>query len=209
MPGNPWPHDMSITVEDNPAALLELLWVRDAWRLDVTANAPGPLVDRAEPMHPETRAAQDTAAWELAWPLLWSEAVAHAAEGQDPLLFERLMKPGLDPADHAALLQQLIGPTWRDHFDDAGLGGAFAEWQSRHTGRLIDRMHARQAPGDDPEHVCLAALIPAWKRGLTRVVVLPCEGTFTRTIGPLALLVTASTREDPRRYSDALAEFTG
>lgn len=31
IPGNPWPHDMTITVEDRPAPLLELLWLREAY----------------------------------------------------------------------------------------------------------------------------------------------------------------------------------
>lgn len=30
MPGNPWPHEMLFTIEDDSAALLELLWLREA-----------------------------------------------------------------------------------------------------------------------------------------------------------------------------------
>lgn len=208
MPGNPWPHEMTIAVEDNQATLLEMLWVRDAWGLSVSVDAPGPLIDSPKPEAPEARAAQDVTVWEHAWPQLWTGAVAHAAEEQSPLLLERLMRPDLDPGERAELLQQLTGPTWGDRFDDAGLGDAFQAWQSRHTGRLIDRMHARHKANENPERRSLDALIPAWKRGLTRIVVIPCEGSFTRTIGPRALLVTAQTRDDPERYREALAEFT-
>ena len=35
--GNPWPHDMVITVEDDPQSLLDLLWIRGAWNLDPVA----------------------------------------------------------------------------------------------------------------------------------------------------------------------------
>lgn len=208
MPGNPWPHEMTITVDDSPATLLELLWVRDTWDLSIAIDAPGPLIDAPQPEPSDVRAAQDVAVWEHTWPQLWSGAVERAAEEQSLLLLERLMRPDLDPDERAELLQQLIGPTWHDRFDDAGLGDAFLAWQSRHTGRLVDRMHSRHEANENPERRSLDALIPAWERGLTRIVVVPCEGSFTRTIGPHALLVTAQTRDDPERYREALAEFT-
>jgi len=34
MPGNAWPHDMTITIEDSPPFLSELLFVRSAWGLE-------------------------------------------------------------------------------------------------------------------------------------------------------------------------------
>ena len=33
MPGNLWPHDMLITVEDDPHVLVDLLWIRETWNL--------------------------------------------------------------------------------------------------------------------------------------------------------------------------------
>ncbi len=46
MPDNPWPHDMAITVEDSPHALLELLWIREAWQLDAEGpDLPPELAD--------------------------------------------------------------------------------------------------------------------------------------------------------------------
>lgn len=33
IPGNPWPREMLITVEDRPTTLLELLWIREAYAL--------------------------------------------------------------------------------------------------------------------------------------------------------------------------------
>jgi len=50
IPGNPWPHDMVITVDDDPVSLVELLWVRDAWGLQpLHDDVPPPLVDSPEP----------------------------------------------------------------------------------------------------------------------------------------------------------------
>jgi hypothetical protein len=58
-----------------------------------------------------------------------------------------------------------------------------------------------------PERAALDALIPAWRRGLTKIVEIPCEGTYTRRIGEHTLLVTAETRADTARYGAALASF--
>ena len=43
--------------------------------------------------------------------------------------------------------------------------------------------------------------------GLHQVVVIPCIGSFTRVIGWHTLLITAETRDDPRRYRKALVLF--
>src|SRR4051812_40899132 len=46
IPGNPWPHDMVIYVEDSADTLLELLWVREAWRLEPAGeDLPPRLID--------------------------------------------------------------------------------------------------------------------------------------------------------------------
>src|SRR4051812_35700978 len=42
IPGNPWPHDMVITVDDDPQQLLELLWLRDRWLLASDHPDPPP-----------------------------------------------------------------------------------------------------------------------------------------------------------------------
>jgi hypothetical protein len=60
---------------------------------------------------------------------------------------------------------------------------------------------------EQPERVALDALISAWQSGLTKIVEIPCHGTFTRVVGTHALLVTAETRADAARYRKALAEF--
>ena len=33
IPGNPWPHDMVLTIENDSQALRDLFWVREAWSL--------------------------------------------------------------------------------------------------------------------------------------------------------------------------------
>ena len=44
IPGNPWPHDMIITVEDRPNVLLELLWIREAFALQPHGEDLPPLL---------------------------------------------------------------------------------------------------------------------------------------------------------------------
>ena len=47
----------------------------------------------------------------------------------------------------------------------------------------------------------------AWQRGLTTIVPIPCAGTFTRTIGAHALLVTSAARRSRSAFSAALDAF--
>ena len=61
----------------------------------------------------------------------------------------------------------------------------------------------------DHERGALDALAPAWERGLTTIVTIPCRGEYTRVIGDHALLVTDETHEDLPRYRQALARFPG
>ena len=44
IPGNSWPHDMVLTIEDDSQTLLELLWVREAWRLQPAGDDLAPLL---------------------------------------------------------------------------------------------------------------------------------------------------------------------
>ena len=204
--GDRWPRDMGITVEDHPSALLELLWVRDAWSLTVTGDFPPPLAEHPKPMDVAARATQDVAAWQAAWPELWRGALAHTAEEVDHSRFKTVMTLAPGSPERRQLLQRLYGPSWHDRFGDEGLGDGYRVWSNRHVQRQIARMHER--PRDEqPERASLDTLVPAWRRGLTRVVLVPCEGDFTRTIGPHALLMTEAARDDPQRYGRALSTF--
>lgn len=209
IPGERWPHDMTITVEDGTSALFELLWVRDAWGLTPSMDDPPPpladfparvasaLVDRA-PIRE----------WEAAWPRLWTDVLGHAAQETDHALVESLhhLPPG--SPDRADLIGLLVGPTWREEFGDAALeptgNSRFDDWNERANRRRVAEMRTR-APLR--EHDAVDALVPQWRRGLTRIVTIPCIGEHTRTIGPHALLVTDATREDHARYVAALGRF--
>ena len=203
MPGNPWPHDMTITVEDDPHTLLDLLWIREAWGLEPIGDDLPPLLVATlerERREPDPR-------WADAWPGLWRACLEHAGAEREPGLIERLHGQSIDPAERAELRGRLAGPSWRDEFGDAALTERHEAWSAARTEELLARMRHPRPLDEEPERRSLDALIPAWRSGLTKLVVIPCRGTFTRRVGPNALLVTAETRDDPARYAGALAAF--
>jgi len=201
IPGNPWPHDMSIRVEDEPHVLLELLWVRDIYALRPPGDVPPPLAE--PPM--AGLSAPDTAAWSAAWSELWRDAVVHLAERDPEPLVAKIHAAAPDSAEQRGLFAQLAGPNWRDRFGTETLDPFFSEWNGRRVRERIARRRAQ--PREDLERRALDALIPAWKAGLALVIEIPCRGEFTRIVGPSALLVTAETRADPERYAEALSVF--
>lgn len=199
--GNPWPHDMVISVEGDPHQLVELLWIREAWGLHPAGPLPPLLVDTPAPVgDPE-----DRDAWETAWPEVWEEAVGHAAVLVEPSRFEDLGRTADGSQERAELLRLLIGPTWRDRFGDAAFHASYHAWSEHRFHAVRDQMARSLA--DSPERQSLEALIPAWEAGLAKVVTIPCRGDYTRRLGGSVLLMTEATRNDPDRYADALGTF--
>jgi hypothetical protein len=202
MPGNPWPHDMVITIQDDSTTLLDLLWIRGAWGLSpVGDDLPPLLVPTPSPETPSS----DTpiGAWSDAWPDIWRACLTHVGLERDPQAFERLHTSTLEPQERSALLTDLFGPSWQDRFGD----GAFTE---RHGDWTTARFEERTTPSrleESPERQCLDELVPAWRAGLTTIVTIPCRGAATRRVGAHALLVTEQTRADPGTYAEALRSF--
>lgn len=205
IPGNPWPHDMTLTIDDMPTHLLELLWIREAHRLQVAGDVPPLLSDTPEPATvPVTDATRSE--WADAWPALWAEVAAHAGAVPDPRVFDDLQRSADSSTERWDLLRQLTGPVWRDRFGDE----VFDDEAYRIWGRRGFDAHLAALPGtmnDSPERRDLDVLVPAWRRGLTKVVTIPCRGVYTRTLRPSALLVTDETRNRSASYREALAGF--
>lgn len=206
IPGNPWPHDMIITVEDRPSALLELLWLREAHGLHPEGDDLPPLLILTP--DPAERTVDDATRekWDGAWTRIWHAAAAHAGRERDPQLLEQLHGTALGGAERMALLSELIGPTWDDEFGrDALEDPSYRRWEEG----SMEEFHASRprSLADSPERRDLEALVPAWRAGLTQIVVIPCRGEHTRTLNSNALLVTEGTRADSDRYRRALASF--
>lgn len=202
MKGNPWPHDMVISVDDDPHQLVELLWVREAWGLHPAGSLPPLLTDPPPPVGDP----DDREAWEAAWPEVWADVVRHAGVLVDHSRFEEDLRGTADGSpERANLFRQLIGPTWRDRFGDAAFDSSYRAWSERRF-HALHRQRTRPL-AETPERRALDALIRAWKAGLAKVVTIPCRGEYTRTLGGSVLLMTESTRSDPDRYAEALGTF--
>lgn len=204
IPGNPWPHDMVITVDDDPGSLVELLWIRDAWGLKPHHDdVPPPLVDSPDPRVNEDDEV-DIEAWQAAWPELWNSTLRHAGEVRDPALFDAIRSTANNSAERMELLARITGPSWHDRFGEAGLE-RYQLWQTSQFRRRTVGLPT--SVEEQPERRSLEALITAWRRGLTKIVTIPCRGAFTRIIGAHTLLMTDETRVDADAFSAALHQF--
>ena len=206
LPGNPWPHDMVITVEDDLQPLLDLLWIREAWNLSpVGLDLPPLLVDDSGRAQAKTEPSDVSTTWSDAWPSRWEKCVHHASLTRDSAIFEQLKETKNGSRERAELLQTIVGPSWRDEFG----GEAFTEeYESWNLVRF--EVQARRQPrslAEEPERMSLDALISAWRAGLIKIVTIPCRGSYTHRIGEHALLMTEETRNDPNRYAAALDQF--
>lgn len=202
MAGNPWPHDMVLSIDPHRHQLLELLWIRQAWGLrPVGELLPPPLVDAPE----QVGEPQDRDAWEAAWPQVWEGAVSHTAAPFDPTRFEEQLRHAGGPSERAELLRQLDGPTWRERFGDTAFDESFRAWSEAQLQAQRDQRPRSLA--EEPERRSLEALIPAWQAGLTTIITIPCRGEHTRIVGESVLMVTEATRSDPGRYATALGAF--
>lgn len=198
---------MILTIEDRPRHLLELLWIREAYRLHpVAGDDPPPPLEHtpkpaAQPLDDATRAA-----WESAWTRIWEQAVAHAGGEPDPALFDQAARPDLSTDQREALHRSIAGPSWGDEFGrDVFRDPSWVSWDSRHMEALLASLP--RALRDTPERRVLDVLVPAWEAGLTKIVTIPCRGEYNQQVGRNALLVTDGMRAGDDSYRAALRSF--
>ncbi|WP_158251781.1 hypothetical protein [Cryobacterium sp. M15] len=206
MLGNPWPRDMVITVDDDADTLVDLLWIRETWNLQsISADFPPLLSDDSVRAHARTETSDAAKTWLDAWPVIWNACIHHAGLLQDSTIFAQLRQTTDGSPERADLLARLVGPSWSGSFGDDAFTAEYETWN-------LARFQARTqrhplSVGNDPERLSLQALIPAWRTGLSKIVTIPCQGSYTRVIGQHTLLVTDETRDDHQRYSEALKQF--
>ncbi|UIN31592.1 hypothetical protein [Microbacterium binotii] len=199
-PNGLWPPGMTVTVKNDSAPLLELLWIREAWDLRPTGDVPPPL---ATSPHRTGRAAPPE--WADEWSRLWSACLEHAGRSTETELIARLGSTPLGSAERAELLRRLMGASWRDSFGDDAFDESYVTWRQE---LLEGTRDADAVPLEEtPERRAVTELASAWRIGLSVIVTIPCTGEYTRRVSDTALLVTDGTRQDPRRYAAALASF--
>jgi len=207
IPGEPWPHDMLLTIEDRPHALLELLWLREAYALQLYGDdLPPLLLDTPSTVRGTALGSATRDEWEGTWSRIWQAAVAHAGPDTDPRLFDKIQATANGSTERADLLQRIVGPGWRHEFGDSAFDhDSYSTWSRAGMDAAVAAAQARLE--DHPERRDLLALIPAWHAGLTKIVTIPCRGEFTRRVSKNALLMTATTRADSDSYRRALGSF--
>jgi hypothetical protein len=196
MPGNPWPRDMIISVEDSATSLTFLLFIRAAWKLDHHGVPPLEYQPNVGTSCRPQDIDQDVAnsRWKAEWQRAWSrfeppDRRVHAPDSATQAL--------LDTATDEELWETLSRRP--STFWDVGIDrAAFASWQEG----LRDN-HA--VPLDEfPERWALPALVAAWRTGLTTIIQLPYAGYFAERINKQHLVVSSVVRHDAELYRRAL-----
>ncbi|MET4782736.1 hypothetical protein [Glaciihabitans sp. UYNi722] len=195
IPGNPWPHDMVLSI-DTPHMLTQLLFIRSVWQLEI-ADVPA-LDSEPDPGKSARPADFDPAKVTDLWMREWQRGWAQ---------YESLTT-GISTPDAAT--QHLL-----DTSTDAELWAAFSPIPPDVWGEGIDwdangRWDGSLPPdhtvplAQTPERVCLPELIHAWKSGVTAIIELPYAGYFADRITRRHPVVSAVTRRTPALYRRAL-----
>ncbi|MDA3804072.1 hypothetical protein [Clavibacter sp. CT19] len=191
IPGDPWPHDMVLRI-DEPRELTSLLFVREAWRLaiddvpaldgvpDVGASARPAGLGDAEAVE------RWRSEWARAWPRLAALREAMHAPQEERMRLLRGIAPDVQAAGRLSLGEGID----RD---------AFEAWHA-----TLHDDH-RLPLAEHPERICVEALADAWRTGLASIVQLPYAGYHAERIDPATLVVSRTTRHDPAMYRRALA----
>ena len=186
--GNPWPADMVLTIECHERHLLELLFVRYAWSLNVTGvNVPSVLspVPRVG-SHRIIASEPGLESWETVWASMWNEAETWCAQ--------------FDIGQDASRLDTWRERNGRANFDD----DAYHEWRGElGTEELTTPLNRT------PERLSIEAAVRGWENGLRSVMVVPIAGNYSLRLSEATLLVSAETRKNRENYSIALGAEVG
>lgn len=207
IPGNPWPHDMVITVEDRPSLLLELLWIREAYELKPRGKSLPPLLSDTPMVIGDAVFSSNTRAeWEYWWPEIWHAAISHTGMDGNAGILDECLRTAAGSKEHADHFRRVIGPGWRDKFgDDAFDNDSFRAWSQRRWDAQLAILPANVE--DSAEWRNLPSLIHAWRAGLRRIITIPCFGAFTHKLGESVLLLDFATRDNSDSYRQALSTF--
>ena len=182
MPSTNWPPDMVVSV-DPRSRLLHLLYYFSALRLQNTRGLPRLI---SEP--PSIATAGSVRRQGTSWQAWWEESWDATRQWYRSTTRDA---PGASPPRH--LIDDTAEPAFL-------LGDGRSRWFEE-VAPVDHHAPARSSP----EHVCLDALVPAWRTGLGTVVILPYRGEHAERLSPGTLLVSPATHRSPSAYRAALA----
>ena len=196
MPGDPWPHDMVIEVDEGDHLLLPLLFVNIGWALQMPGIPPlDPVPDTGRSRRPGAATVDE---WRSRWRDAWGHAVAAPGVPPEPPFSVPPMQNWVE--ERALRRPRPFTQVWGDDGFD---GDAYWEWVAR-----VRPTERHSVPIEEhPERRALPALIGAWRRGLRTIVTLPFATNWSAQAGPHRLLIAAKTREDTGAYSTRLELF--
>jgi hypothetical protein len=181
--GSPWPSGMEISVEDSNLEFIKLAYIHYKFQLKIRPEFSklirfSTVIDLRNVE--ETNYVKVATSWNAAWNKLFHKI----SNGLDSFAFTT-----------NEAMQNLEQLTEYSHEQ-------FQSW--------INEVQLHITPPNptslalQPEMVCLEALVKAWKQGLNTIVVSPIRGEFFDRVTPEVLIVSHSTRSDPRAYNEAL-----
>lgn len=193
-PGNPWPHDMSISIDNDSQRLCYLLFVRQAWKLPIDELPElEPLLSVGESARPSSLDVNDAVArWRSEWARAWSVLEPDRTVREPDEEIARLLE--LTDEQLVDAVSAMPSSFWEEGIDHQ----AFEEWRRGQRDDLTLPFEKH------PERVCLDALVPAWRGGLLKIVQLPFAGYFAERVSSATLVVSRVTRFDPALYRRAL-----
>jgi hypothetical protein len=193
IPGEHWPHAMSIRITDD-FVIEELLYARSALHLGENGVPPVfPIPDVGNSRRPDHfDLARADMRWQREWASAWQRICPSAREVRSPTAE---MQHLLDTTPDDDLWEAINpSPPWGDAIDRDACG----RW--RMALHRVDDVPLALTP----ERLALPALVSAWRSGLTTVVTVPFAGYFAVRTHPSHLIVSYATRDDPELYRRAL-----
>lgn len=182
-------------IDDHPQALKMLLFVRSAWSLeDGTVDLPD-LDPRPNTGTSSRPTSFDKAHWVSRWNHEWHRTWAWYQSQETQNRSTKQAKVHNPPPLHAD--SSVDGPPfWIAEYGTDGVDmSAFREWDQKTLPEF-------PPPTDDIE--TNSALVSAWNRGLTQIVVLPYKGDYSDFTNTGQLAISDFTRKSSLRFRTAL-----
>lgn len=177
-----WPLEMAIRVECNNVALLKLLFIHKQHRMtfDPRFNSLSPQIFN-NPI--DINEAEQILLTQV-WVQMWNQNIQ--------------MLLGLKNSSNSSDFTK--SSLW---INNLYAGNAiFEKWAAELF--LQDNVNSVLPIEFHPENICLNEVSRAWKRGLRTVVTLPIEGEYFDWISTELLIISNTSRFDPRAYTAAL-----